>query len=130
MKPELVAQVGGDSGEPAGKTRGEKKPGLDCGVAQVEQLAPARPARRLAEQHGVGLEERRKHDHVAANEDPEAITGHGAFGRATGMRYAGCFQATQTIRGAVWTCDRPSPGSPVRSRNSSRRRMLTTICST
>src|SRR5438067_7015196 len=106
MKPELVAQVGGDSGEPAGKTRGEKKPGLDCDVAQVEQLAPARPARRLAEQHGVGREERRKHDHVAENEYPEAIAGDDAFGGGAGMRYAGRFHAMQMMRVAVWICDR------------------------
>src|SRR5437763_8323574 len=105
MKPGLVAQVGGDSRETAGETRGEKKAGLDCDVAQVEQLAPARPARRLAEQHGVGREERRKHHHVAEDEYPEAIAGDDALGRGTGMRYGGRFQSTQMMRVAVWICD-------------------------
>src|SRR2546421_1446923 len=106
MKPGLVAQIGGDSGETAGKTRGEKKPGLDRDVAQVEQLAPARSARRLAEQHGVGREERGKHHHVAEDEDPEAVAGDDALGRGTGMRYAGRFHATQMMRVAVRICDR------------------------
>src|SRR3982751_5959075 len=106
MKPGLVAVVGGDSGETAGKTRGEKKPCLDRDVAQIEQLAPARPARRLAEQHGIGREERRKHDYVAEDEDPEAIAGDDALGRGAGMRYAGRFHATQMMRVTVWICDR------------------------
>src|SRR3954447_1854016 len=106
MKPGLVAQVGGDTGETAGKTRGEKKAGLDCDVAQVEQLAPARPARRLAEQYGVSREERRKHHHVAEDEDPEAIAGDDALGRGTGMRDAGRLHATQMMRVALWICDR------------------------
>src|SRR3954468_12279639 len=106
MKPGLVAQVGGNSGETAGKTRCEKKRGLDRDVAQVEQLTPARPPRRLAEQHGVGREERRKHDHVAEDEDPEAISGHDALGRGPGVLHAGRFHATQMMRVAVWICDR------------------------
>src|SRR3981189_3471898 len=49
------------------------------GVAEVEQVAPRRPTRRLPEQNRVGREEGREHDHVAENEDPKTVAGNDAL---------------------------------------------------
>ncbi len=52
---------------------------LDRGVAQVEQLCSARPARRFSDQHRVCREERGEHDDVAQQEYPEAKADDNAF---------------------------------------------------
>jgi hypothetical protein len=49
-------------------------------VKEIEQILPARPARRLGGQHGIGREERREHDDVAEQEDPEAVADDDALG--------------------------------------------------
>ena len=42
-------------------------------IAEIEQLASARPARGRVRQHRIAREERREHDDVAEQEDPEAV---------------------------------------------------------
>ena len=68
-----VVRPGADGGQAAGETRQEKAGGLDRDILQIEQILPARPACSLSGQHRVGGEERREHDDVAEQEDPEAV---------------------------------------------------------
>src|SRR5258708_33227988 len=86
LKPDRIARIGCDRGQTAGKARGEQEAGFDRHVVQVEQLASARPARRLPEQDRVGSEEGREHHHVAKDENPEAVAGDDALGRRPAVR--------------------------------------------
>ena len=68
---------------PQVKLEASRQAGLDRDIAQVEQLVAARAARGLPVQHGVGGEERREHDDVAEQEDPEAVADDDALRRRT-----------------------------------------------
>src|SRR5260221_12742302 len=74
VEPRPAMRLGADACEAAGEAREEQAPRLDPGIAQVEQLPPARPARGLPDQHRVGREKGREHDDVAEQENPKAIT--------------------------------------------------------
>src|SRR6266571_4497014 len=79
MEPGPAVRLGADACDAAGEAREEQAGRLDPGVAQVEQLPPARPARRLPDQHRVGGEKRGEHDDVAEQENPEAVTDYDAL---------------------------------------------------
>src|SRR5260370_8492789 len=74
MEPGPAVRLGADACDAAGEAREEQAGRLDPGVAQVEQLPPARPTRRLPDQPRVGGEKRGEHDDVAEQENPEAVT--------------------------------------------------------
>ena len=73
IEPGSAMRSGADAGEAAGEAREQQAGRLDRDVPQVEQLAAARSACRVADQHRVGREEGREHDDVAEQEDPEAV---------------------------------------------------------
>ena len=81
LEKHRVAGIGRDAGKTAGKTRGQQQSSLDGDIAQIEQIVARRPARGLPVQHGVGGKERREHDHVAEDEDPETVAGDDPLGR-------------------------------------------------
>src|SRR5258708_23808122 len=74
VEPRPAVRLGADACEAAGEAREEQAGRLDPGIAQVEQLPPARPAGRLPDQYRVGREEGGEHDDVAKQENPEAVT--------------------------------------------------------
>jgi hypothetical protein len=74
MEPGSAMRLGADAGEAAGEAREQQAGRLDRGIAQVEQLMPARAARRLPDQHRVGREEGGEHDDIAERKNPEAVT--------------------------------------------------------
>ena len=70
-------------------------------VAQVEQLPPARPARRLPDQHRVGREKGGEHDDVAEQENPEAIADDDALRRQLAGRVLGGVPAIPVVPDAI-----------------------------
>src|SRR5207248_320741 len=79
IEPGSAVRPGADACEAAREARQEQAGRLDPGVAQVEQLPPARPARRLPDQHRIGREKGGEHDDVAEQENPEAVTNDDAL---------------------------------------------------
>src|SRR5579859_5662906 len=73
-----------DHGEAADETGQQQAAGLDGDITQIEQIPARRTAGGGALQHGEGGEDRREHDDVGQQEDPEAETDDDALvGRTT-----------------------------------------------
>src|SRR5258708_22309075 len=98
VEPRPAMRVGADACEAAGEAREEQAPRLDPGIAQVEQLPPARPARGLPDQHRVGREKGREHDDVAEQENPKAVTDNDPLRYHLAGRVLGRVLASRTTK--------------------------------
>jgi hypothetical protein len=65
---------GGQRPEPACIARQQQTYRLDEDPVQIEQLGSGRSAGGIAPQDCVGRKQRREHDHVAEDEDPEPVS--------------------------------------------------------
>src|SRR6516164_919999 len=66
--------LGGQRPEPARVARDQQTHRLDEDVAEIEELGSGRSAGGIAPQDRKGGEQRREHDRVAEDEDPEPIS--------------------------------------------------------
>src|SRR5262249_51492586 len=67
------ALLGGERPEPTGIARDQQTHGHQEDVTNVEQVGAGRSAGGIAGQDRIGGEQRRKHDDVAEDEDPEPV---------------------------------------------------------
>src|SRR5580658_839172 len=80
LSPLLIPLTDGKARHPAGKGRGEEATGLHRRIMEIEQLLCGRTSRGVLEEHRVGGEETREHDHVGEQEDPKAVPDDYALG--------------------------------------------------
>src|SRR4051794_12506447 len=85
IEPEPVAHIGCDARHAARETRQQQADSLDRDVPLLEYLRTLRAAGGLVGQHRIGRKEAREHHDVGEQEDPEAIGGHDALRRGSGM---------------------------------------------
>src|SRR5215204_7367452 len=88
VEPGRVARAGCDSCETACEARDEKAGRLGSCVPEVEKLRGLGTARRVRCQHRIGGKERREHDYVAEQKNPETETYDDALGRRTASSMA------------------------------------------
>src|SRR5215203_3938498 len=88
VEPCRFARAGGDGREAACEAREEKAGRLRSRVREVEELRGLGTARRVRSQYRIGGKERREHDNVAEQENPEAETYDDALGRRTASSMA------------------------------------------
>src|SRR6185312_826359 len=67
----------------------EQAAGLECDAAQVEELSRRGPASIVLEEHRVRCEERREHDDVGEQKDPEPVPDDDALRRGSAGSMAG-----------------------------------------
>src|SRR5262249_62190110 len=65
---------GGQRSDPASIARQQQTHRLDKNVTEIEQLGSGRSAGGIAGQDRIGREQRREHDYVAEDENPESIS--------------------------------------------------------
>ena len=81
VEPGRVARAGCDTCETACEARDEKAGRLGSCVPEVEELRGLGTARRVRCQHRIGGKERREHDYVAEQKNPETEAHNDALGR-------------------------------------------------
>src|SRR6516164_3208053 len=72
---------GGQYSDPACIARQQQTHRLDENIAEVEELGSGRAAGGITGQDRIGREQRREHDHVAEDENPESISDDDSLGR-------------------------------------------------
>src|SRR6516165_11942862 len=109
---------GGQYSDTACIARQQQTHRLDENIAEVEELGSSRSARGVARQDRIGREQRREHDHVAEDENPESISDDDSLGR----RPAAAAAASERYWNRGWSsleccCDCHASASPHRVRS-------------
>src|SRR6516164_9508227 len=80
QEPRRLPPFGGQRPEPGCIARQQQTHRLDEDVADIEQLGSGRSAGGIPPQDCIGREQRREHDHVAEDENPESISDDDSLG--------------------------------------------------
>ncbi len=102
---------------PARIAREQQTHRLDKDIAEIEQLGAGRSAGGVARQHRIGGEQRREHDDVAEDEDPEPIGDDDALRRrpaaAAPAREFGWNRGRNRVDRCYRHAGRPASAGPV-----------------